>query len=740
MTPELFEKRLSRERRARAEAERLLEAKAAELYEANLELARYADDLTEEIETTQQEYFAAKNQAQSLRDQTTRIKQDLKAANQATNRADRRLSDAVEVLEDGFSLFDQNDHLVSANAAHMNFWGQILEGAGMGCRFNVLLERLAESGLVEFGKQAKADWLAEMVRWYESANQDYLTVRLQGDKWLKVLQRKTSEGDTVTLISNTTTQKRREQELNEARKQAEAANRAKSAFLANMSHEIRTPMNGVIGMADLLCETELDEEQHLFAQTIRNSGEALLVIINDVLDYSKIEAGKLDLYPERFNLERCVHEVVMLLQPRAREKNLDLLIDYDMFLPSHYHGDVGRIRQVLTNLVGNAIKFTETGFVLVRVVGIEGMDEHQEIHVAVEDSGIGIAPDKIEHIYGEFNQVDDNSNRKFEGTGLGLAITKRLINLMGGKIWADSTLGKGSCFGFHINLPIIGCTTTEVEPFGPELRRALIVDDLEVNRVILARQLSSLGLEVESAASGAEALAILAQKGGCGFDAILTDHQMPGMDGIEFARQARDLGLDVPILLLSSTNALSPRETDEGLFAASLRKPILRGELCTALLGLSQPADKTPVPTPAPAALPVASSRKLRLLTAEDNRTNQLVLTKVVRDLNVDLDFANNGYEVVEKFRTGTYDLVFMDISMPELDGMEATRMIRALEVAENRGRIPIIALTAHAMSGDEERFIAAGMDHYMTKPLKKARIAAKIQEVMANSPSRAQA
>jgi signal transduction histidine kinase/CheY-like chemotaxis protein len=711
MKPELFEKRLAREVRARKEAERLLNKKAAELFIANQELAIYADDLTEEIETTQLQADTAKR---------------------AAFQAEERLWDAVAGMRNGFALFNREQRLIQANEAYKFFFTKLSLDIENGQTFAELVTKLADSGIVKFGKMGKSQWLAQLINWHETADPKHQIIRIEGDVWLKAWTRRSKNGDTVSLIADISAAKRRESELDIARQQAEAANRAKSAFLANMSHEIRTPMNGVVGMADLLCETALNEEQHLFAQTIRNSGEALLVIINDVLDYSKIEAGKLDLYPESFNLERCVHEVALLLQPKAREKNLDLLIDYDMFLPAQFIGDVGRFRQVLTNLVGNAIKFTQDGFVLVRVVGIEGPAGSQEIHVAVEDSGIGIGPDKIDHVFGEFNQVDDQANRKFEGTGLGLAITKRLINMMGGEIWVDFTLGKGSCFGFQVDLPICADTVNPIVTLGAEMRRVLIVDDLEVNRIILCRQLGLLGIKVMACASGTAALAELSacQISGEKYDAILTDHQMPEMDGLNLARQIRRSGDKTPILLLTSLSTIPASVVTEGLFCATLRKPILRRELCEAL---NNPAGVKLASTNAAKVLavpPAPNSQHLQVLVAEDNRTNQLVLGKMIKDMNVDVQFAANGCMAVQMFQCGEYDMIFMDISMPEMDGMEATTKIREIERLNGAQSIPIIALTAHAMAGDKERFLAAGMDHYLTKPLKKALIAAQIAEV----------
>ncbi|MCB1368805.1 MAG: response regulator [Rhodobacteraceae bacterium] len=570
-----------------------------------------------------------------------------------------------------------------------------------------------------------------MRRWHAEPGYKAYVMQLNGDHWLKLKERRTEDGNTVMLVSDVTEAKRREGELDAARRDAEAANRAKSAFLANMSHEIRTPMNGVVGMADLLAETDLDDDQQLYADTIRSSGEALLVILNDVLDYSKIESGMFELFPEPFDLERAVHDVALLLQPKAREKGVDLLIDYDMFLPAHYIGDGGRLRQVLTNLAGNAVKFTDTGFVLIRVVGIEVAAGQQKIHIAIEDSGIGIAADQIEHIFGEFTQADEKITRRFEGTGLGLAISRRLVAMMGGDIWVDSVLGKGSCFGFSVELPLVGDPMLAAQApglkAGRKLRRALIVDDLQVNRVILERQLGFLGIETTACSSVETALQCLAE---ARFDVILTDHQMPGQTGIDLARKVRDAGLSLPILLLSSQAGQPAGASEPGLLAGCLRKPVLRRDLCAALDGLSGTTRAELVRSPPPGTEDAAPTG-LHLLIAEDNRTNQLVLARMLDGAGHVLEFANNGREAVDLFTTTDFDLVFMDISMPEMDGVEATESIRRFEAARGSGPVPIIALTAHAMAGDGERFLAAGMDRHLSKPLKKATITSLLGDLV---------
>jgi CheY-like chemotaxis protein len=538
----------------------------------------------------------------------------------------------------------------------------------------------------------------------------------------------TPDGGRVGLRVDITAAKEQQAALEAARLAAEAANRAKSAFLANMSHEIRTPMNGVVGMAELLCDTALSEEQRLFAETIRSSGEALLVIINDILDYSKIEAERLTLHPEPFDLERTIHEVTMLLQPRARAKGIDLMIDFDMFLPTRYVGDPGRLRQVLTNLMGNAVKFTEAGHVLVRVVGIEAEAGVQQLHVTVEDTGIGIAAEHLDHIFGEFNQVEAEANRKFEGTGLGLAITQRLIERMGGAVWVDSEPGRGSCFGFRLALPV-----AEEEPVAMvpvELRRALVVDDQFINRTILERQLSACGIAVTLCRSGADALAALAA--GDGFDVLLTDHDMPEMDGLALAARVREAGRTLPIVLLSSNPAIAREAPEAGLLAAILQKPLLRSELYRRLHALTVP----PPPEAPPEPPPLADRRQMRVLAAEDNRTNQLVFRKMVKDLEIDLTFAGNGHEAVEMFQSLKPDLIFMDISMPEMDGRDAARAIRGLEAGTGR-HVPIVALTAHAMEGDENGILAAGIDAYLTKPLRKTAIA---EAIMTHCPPEARA
>ncbi len=625
-----------------------------------------------------------------------------------------RIWAAIDVLPDGFVLFDREERLLAFNQRYREMFPDSAPAMQPGTTFEDLLRNGLRIGHVPEAVGREEEWLADRLQHFRAAD-TIAENTLANGRVIIESDHVTPDGGRVGLRTDITAIREQQTQLEAARKAAEAANRAKSAFLANMSHEIRTPMNGVVGMAELLCDTALSEEQRLFAETIRSSGEALLVIINDILDYSKIEAERLTLRPEPFDLERTIHEVTMLLQPRAREKGIDLMIDFDMFLPTRFIGDPGRLRQVLTNLIGNAVKFTEKGHVLTRVVGVDDADGNQTLHVTVEDTGIGIAPEYLDHIFGEFNQVEDERNRKFEGTGLGLAITQRLIEHMGGAVWVDSDFGQGSSFGFRVTLPVAEDAAPAQVPVA--VKRVIAVDDQFINRTILERQLAPCGIEVTLCRSGAEVLEKLATDPA--YDVVLTDHAMPEMDGVQLLDHIRVAGHTVPVMLLSSNpTGLGNLAND---FAAILQKPILRSDLYRHLQGLTAPAMEE-VAGPVPVA-PV-DLRQMRVLAAEDNKTNQLVFQKMVRDMDIDLRFADNGRIAVEMFQSFQPDMIFMDISMPEMDGKEAARTIRALG-----SQVPIVALTAHAMEGDAEAILAAGIDRYLTKPLRKTAIEGALSE-----------
>ncbi|WP_425039943.1 response regulator [Primorskyibacter sp. S187A] len=710
--------KLREERRARLAAERLLELKQAELVAANRKLGRHAQALTSEIEETREEVLSVKSENE-------RVLLDLNVATEQAAVAERRLWRSVQALPDGFAIFDADNCLLAANDAYMAVFEGLAE-VQPGITYVRILQLLTEEGIVDIGHETPADWRASMLRRWQSATPDPKVVKLWNGASIKLLDQRGPDGDVVSLALNITETVAYERRLKIAKRKAEAANRAKSAFLANMSHEIRTPMNGVIGMADLLTDTELTEEQQLYVSTMKNSGEALLVIINDVLDYSKIEADKLELHPEAFDLERAIHEIVMLLQPTARDKGIDLLVDYDMFLPTEFVGDPGRIRQVLTNIIGNAVKFTLEGHVLVRIVGVPREDGSSTVHVTVEDTGIGIPEDKVKHVFGEFNQVEDDRNRKFEGTGLGLAISKRLIEMMGGRIWVDSEIGRGSSFGFQMTLPSPSGEFAAPPKLPSFLKRVLIVDDQPVNALILEKQLSVLNIKTETCKNGLEALELLKQ--GSVFDLVLTDHNMPEMDGLELVGEMHQAGIQTPTIMLSSNTAFVESDPSSKLLSAVLQKPIPRRFLFEKLMALDpsrasadidsvavlpQPEEEDEDPNRGPA---------IRVLTAEDNKTNQLVFKKMTKSMNIELEFADNGLDAVELHQSFQPDIIFMDISMPKLDGKAATAKIRQAERGSGK-HTPIIACTAHAMAGDKDSILDAGLDDYLTKPLKRADI-----------------
>ena len=707
--------KLTEERRRRLAAERLLELKQAELSAANRKLGKHAAELQGKIVETQARMA-------TVTSENARVRSQLGQANQKVELAEQRLWHSVQTIRDGFAIFNSENRLLAANASYLAIFDEI-EVIAPGVHYVTMLQILTDEGIVNTGSLSASDWRQMMLDRWTQPKPDPITVRLWNNQYVKLVDQRGARGDMVSLGLNITETVAHEEKLKAARAEAEAANHAKSAFLANMSHEIRTPMNGVVGMADVLGDTTLNEEQRLYVDTIKNSGEALLAIINDVLDYSKIEAQKLELYAESFDLEHCIHEVIMLLQPSAREKGLTLLLDYDMFLPTTYIGDWGRIRQVLTNLIGNAVKFTVQGHVMVRVTGMsDPATSTADVTIVIEDTGIGIPKDKQEHIFGEFNQVENERNRHFDGTGLGLAISQRLVTLMNGEIWASSEEGVGSCFGFRIPLETTDRALPEAQPVPDGLRKVLIIDDIFANRIILQRQLEQLGLGVICCASGAEALDQIE-----GVDLILTDHNMPEMDGLELAVAVRAAGHDTPILLLSSNPSVASADPGAKHLHAVLQKPLHRADLFARLQSvgpiisqIDQPHDESPKP--------VQAARKMRVLAAEDNKTNRLVFHKMVKEIDIDLKFVENGIEAVEQFSEFSPDLIFMDISMPEMDGKQATQEIRNIE-KKTGSHVPIVAVTAHALGGDDRGILAAGVDRYLTKPLRKAEIYGQIAE-----------
>ncbi len=574
---------LAAERRARLAAERMLEQMKSELYEANENLSVHARNLSSEIATTQEEVALVRNEAAVLQEQFDDAQRNLKTAESAITIAERRLWDSLETIRDGFAVFGPDNILIAANRAYLAIFDG-LEMVRPGIALAELFALLADEGIVDTGGLKSAAWQQMMHNRLNAHRIDTAVLKIWNGTYIKLIERRTRDGDLVTLALNITDQIEREQQLQEASERAEAANRAKSAFLANMSHEIRTPMNGVIGMADLLAETELDEEQRAYIDTIRSSGEALLVIINDVLDYSKIEADKITLKSKPFDLERCIHDVVTLLSPSAQDKGIQIAVDYDLFMPTSYFGDAGRIRQILTNLVGNAIKFTNEGHVAIRVVGLPfEADGVYRIHVTIEDTGIGIPADKVEDVFREFHQVENERDRAHDGTGLGLAITTRLIDLMKGDVWVESEEGQGSVFGFHISLSVAAEVEMDEISAPAWMDRAIVLDREGMNRSILIKQLGLMGLRsVVADSMNALSKLRLGRRDIVFMGAEIDD------DVVEAAQVMCNQFSPAATFLLSDSPRMMPRRGT--VFSGVLQRPVLRADMIRCLRGVEQPS------------------------------------------------------------------------------------------------------------------------------------------------------
>ena len=651
------------------------------------------------------------------------------------------LSGALDIVDATVVVYDENDRVILYNASARRFYAT--RGVKLRKGMQDIDLHAISARYMYRNPEEQQQWFRDVMesRTRQLTLGQPLIVRLENpERYHQVLLASQNNGHYVEMRTDVTQLKKqelslahREMELEASRNEAQASSRAKSEFLANMSHEIRTPMNGVIGMTELLLESELNSEQRNYASTVSKSALALLILINDILDFSKIEAGKLELDNAPFDLASAVEDVASLLAASANAKNVELAVDYSPDLPTRFVGDAGRLRQIITNLVGNAVKFTEQGHVLVRIDG-HVSNEIGHLSIAVIDTGIGIPANKKDAVFSAFEQVDGASNRRFEGSGLGLAITRRLVNLMRSEIQLESTVGEGSTFTFSLQLPVDQSTehtNAQTHPVQLNNKSVLIVDDLPLNCDILQRRVMKWGMLPTIANNGREALELAMEQAASGkpFDLAIFDYQMPDLDGHELCAKfkASPILESIPIIMLSSVDqSVQGAQVRKLGFAGTLLKPI-RTYTLHQMIGdtlREDTSNKHITDQSLGNQLEENSETKKsifdgkKILVVEDNVINQLVITGMLEKYGFEIEIADNGQSGVEAFQASRPDLILMDVSMPVMNGLDATAAIRSHEHTVDDGHCPIIALTANAMSSDREKCLLAGMDDFLTKPV----------------------